>query len=158
MKKMVLLALGLLSVSTVYAECHTQKTIPLSTWYKSSGGMFNVWVSNRASHDVSILIKLHRTNGTLYTEATEPGSNISVFGQFTSSPVEGETVLSAGYSEWLYLPNGGNEEFGYAELSWSGESTHSPWFSPDLAQQIMRYKHKRKSVKADDTLNTTSRL
>jgi len=121
MKKMALLALGLLSASTVYAECHTQKTIPLSTWYKSSGGMFNVWVSNRSTQDVKVSINLHRTNGTLYTEATEPGSNISVFGQFTNSPVESETVLAAGHSGWLYLPNGGNEEFGYAELSWSAE-------------------------------------
>jgi len=121
MKKLSLFALGLLATSTAYAECHTQKTIPLSTWYKSSGGMFNVWVSNRSEQDVNVQIKLHRTNGSLYTEATEPGSNISVFGQFTSSPIEGETVLAPNHSGWVYLPNGGNEEFGYAELTWTSE-------------------------------------
>lgn len=121
MKKFIIAAFGFLVAANAFADCQTHKTVPLSTWYKSGGGNFNVWVSNRSSHDVEISITLFRTNGTTYTESTESGSNISTFGSFTTSPVENNVTLLPRNTGRIRVNNIGSEQFGYAVLTWSSE-------------------------------------
>lgn len=79
-------------------------------------------LSNITDESVTVFITLYQYDGTVYTEATEAGTNVSVGYGFSGDPLTTGAVLDANETGGITVANGATNK-GYAVIRWESAGT-----------------------------------